>query len=120
MGGGGVLKKKYLLNSCTNIMLAEYADFYDYSSSYPEGDPEDADSEVRTGNKGIEEIHSFFAAVCFGSHPHTSADMIALSSLLLCLLSVEQVHVGLHSLARREVNRTRAKKHGTLSFPFNF
>jgi hypothetical protein len=28
-------------------MLAEYADFYDFSSSYPEGEPEDADSEVR-------------------------------------------------------------------------
>jgi hypothetical protein len=32
-------------------MLAEYADFYDYSSSYPEGEPEDADSEVHTWNK---------------------------------------------------------------------
>jgi hypothetical protein len=41
-------------------MLAEYADFYDYSSSYPEGEAEDADSEVRTGNKGIEERSTLF------------------------------------------------------------
>jgi hypothetical protein len=55
-------------------MLAEYADFYDYSSSYPEGEPEDADSEVHTWNKLMEA-------------------MMALSSPLLRLLSVEQEHV---------------------------
>jgi hypothetical protein len=62
-------------------MLAEYADFYDYSSSYPEGEPEDADSEVRNV-KGIKEWKRsiLFAVVCFGWHPHTSADKAKMAS----------------------------------------